>query len=138
LKGRGFRGGSDEKLRRMWLEREIVVVGLPPLIRQSFEGYRCISAIAICAWRVTWNYVYSPFILQMVLFKNDDDLGVLGFNPGIRSQRRKEVNLSKISILIVIGNYIQGVPRNMTFNKSLFLVKKSFASLSFTLKSSLI
>ena len=74
----------------------------------------------------------------MVLFKNDDDLGVLGFNPGIRSQRRKEVNLSKISILIVIGNYIQGVPRNMTFNKSLFLVKKSFASLSFTLKSSLI
>ena len=74
----------------------------------------------------------------MVLFKNDDDLGVLGFNPGIRSQRRKEVNLSKISILIVIGNYIQGVPRNMTFNKSLFLVKKSFASLSFTLKSNLI
>ncbi|XP_023331763.1 FMRFamide receptor isoform X2 [Eurytemora carolleeae] len=34
--------------------------------------------------------------------QNDDDLGVLGFNPGIRSQRRKEVNLSKISILIVI------------------------------------
>ena len=45
-----------------------------------------------------------PCMLQMVLFKNDDDLGVLGFNPGIRSQRRKEVNLSKISILIVIGN----------------------------------
>ena len=30
LKGRGFRGGSDEKMRRMWLGREIVVVGLPP------------------------------------------------------------------------------------------------------------
>ena len=27
---RGFRGGSDEKMRRMWLGREIVVAGLPP------------------------------------------------------------------------------------------------------------
>ena len=33
---------------------------------------------------------------------------------------------------------LQGVPRNMIFNKSLFLVKKSFASLSFSLKSILI
>ena len=31
LKGRGFRSASDEKMRRMWLGREIVVVGLPPL-----------------------------------------------------------------------------------------------------------
>ena len=31
LKGRGFRGGSDEKMRRMWLGLEIDVVGLPPL-----------------------------------------------------------------------------------------------------------
>ena len=31
LKGRGFRGGSDKKMRRMWLGREIVVAGLPPL-----------------------------------------------------------------------------------------------------------
>jgi len=31
LKGRGFRGGSDEKIRRMWFELEIDVVGLPPL-----------------------------------------------------------------------------------------------------------
>ena len=30
LEGRGFRGGSDEKMR-MWLGREIFVVGLPPL-----------------------------------------------------------------------------------------------------------
>ena len=27
--GQGFRGGSDEKLKRMWFGREIVVVGLP-------------------------------------------------------------------------------------------------------------
>ena len=31
LKGRGFRGGSDEKMRRMWVGLEIDVVGLPPL-----------------------------------------------------------------------------------------------------------
>ena len=31
LEGRGFRGGMDEKMRRMRLGRDIVVVGLPPL-----------------------------------------------------------------------------------------------------------
>ena len=40
LKGRGFRGGSDEKMRRMWLAREIVVVGLPPLLYQMWIEYR--------------------------------------------------------------------------------------------------
>ena len=29
MEGRGFRGGSDEK---MWFGLEIVVVGLPPLV----------------------------------------------------------------------------------------------------------
>ena len=37
LNGRGFRGGSEEKMRRMWLEREIVVAGLPPLFEQFFQ-----------------------------------------------------------------------------------------------------
>ena len=31
IEGRVFRGGSDEKMRRMWLGREIVVASLPPL-----------------------------------------------------------------------------------------------------------
>ena len=31
FKGRGFRCGSDEKMRSMWLGLGIVVVGLPPL-----------------------------------------------------------------------------------------------------------
>ena len=31
------------------------------LIRQSFQGYRCESGIAIFIWRVIWNYAYSPF-----------------------------------------------------------------------------
>ena len=31
LKGRGFRGDSDEKMWRMWFGLEIDVVGLPPL-----------------------------------------------------------------------------------------------------------
>jgi len=38
LKGRGFRGGSDEKMMRMWLGREIVVVDLPPLLRGCGGG----------------------------------------------------------------------------------------------------
>ena len=33
--GRGFRGGSDEKMRRMWLGQEIDVAGLPPLVHLS-------------------------------------------------------------------------------------------------------
>ena len=31
LKGLGFRGGLDKKMRRMWFGLGIVVVGLPPL-----------------------------------------------------------------------------------------------------------
>ena len=41
LKGRGFRGGSDEKMRRMWLGREIVVAGLPPFNWQKLDCTRC-------------------------------------------------------------------------------------------------
>ena len=37
LKGRGFRGGSDEKMRRMWFGLEIDVVGLPPLVRSDLK-----------------------------------------------------------------------------------------------------
>ena len=37
LKGRGFRGGSDEKMRRMWLGREIVVVSHPALLQLCLE-----------------------------------------------------------------------------------------------------
>ena len=31
IKGREFRGGSDEKMRRIWLRWEFVVAGRPPL-----------------------------------------------------------------------------------------------------------
>jgi len=34
LKGRGYRGGSDEKMMRMWFGLEIDVIGLPPLVEQ--------------------------------------------------------------------------------------------------------
>ena len=27
----------------------------------SFQGYRCKWGIALLAWKVTWNYAYSPF-----------------------------------------------------------------------------
>ena len=33
IEGLGFRGGSDEKMKRMWLGRETVVAGLFPLIQ---------------------------------------------------------------------------------------------------------
>ena len=33
LKGRGFQGGSDGKMRRMWFGLEIDVAGLPPLVK---------------------------------------------------------------------------------------------------------
>ena len=36
LKGRGFRGGSDEKMSKMWLGLEIVVADLPPLVLFNF------------------------------------------------------------------------------------------------------
>ena len=31
------------------------------MIKQSFQGYRFKSGIVIFAWRVSWNYAYSPF-----------------------------------------------------------------------------
>jgi len=37
IEGLGFRGGSDEKMRRMCLGREIVVAGLPPLVNLSIK-----------------------------------------------------------------------------------------------------
>ena len=38
MKELGFRGGSDEKMSRLWLGRKNVVVGLPPLDIQC-TGY---------------------------------------------------------------------------------------------------
>ena len=38
LKGRGFRGGLDEKMMRMWFGLEIDVVGLPPFTGQSSDN----------------------------------------------------------------------------------------------------
>ena len=39
LEGQGFRGGSDEKMKRMQLRRDIVVIGLPPLVQGGGESY---------------------------------------------------------------------------------------------------
>ena len=48
IERRGFRGGSDEKMRRMWFGPEIDVVGLPPLIDLSI--YLSISTILIVCY----------------------------------------------------------------------------------------
>ena len=46
LKGRRFRGGTDEKMRRMWFGLEIDVVGLPPLLQFKFDFIKlCIIVI---------------------------------------------------------------------------------------------
>ena len=39
-------------------------ISISYLIRKSFQGYHCKSGIAIFAWRVTWNYAYSPFYVE--------------------------------------------------------------------------
>ena len=49
------------------------------LIRQSFQGFRCKSGIAIFAWRVTWNYAYS--LLKMVFLMTADILTDLNHSP---------------------------------------------------------
>ena len=36
-----FRGGSDEKMGRMWLGLGIVLVGLPPLSKSKFPHFIC-------------------------------------------------------------------------------------------------
>ena len=33
-------------------------------IRLRFQGYHCKLGIVIPAWRVTWNYAYSPFKIR--------------------------------------------------------------------------
>ena len=37
------------------------------LIRWRYQGYRCKTSIVIVAWRVTWNYAYSPFLLAWLI-----------------------------------------------------------------------
>ena len=56
LKGQGFRGGSDEKMRRMWLGLGIAVVGLPPLVMPSLQGLCIIIFNLIHAFL---NYFFS-------------------------------------------------------------------------------
>ena len=43
---KGFRGGSDEKMRRMWLGLEIVMASLSPLIKKLNLKSKKIS----CVW----------------------------------------------------------------------------------------
>jgi len=51
LKGRGFRGGSDEKMRRMWFGLEIDVVGLPP---QRSIGRDNLNR-KMLYWKINWT-----------------------------------------------------------------------------------
>ena len=56
MKGREFRGGSDEKMKKMWLGLGIVEVGLPPLTQST--------TLFILQWVV---YVISDGIMRKAL-----------------------------------------------------------------------
>jgi len=54
---------SANRFRRE-TEKENIDIQFIYSIRQSLQGYRCKSRIAIIAWRDPWNYAYSPFKQQ--------------------------------------------------------------------------
>ena len=78
------------------------------LTRYRFQGYRCKSGIAIFAWRVTWNYAYSPFNKTRV--------------QCIRiSWIRQRVNLESLNRMVMTSNFsISFHPINFRLNSSLF------------------
>ena len=76
------------------------------LIRQSFQGYSCKSGIAIFAWRVTKNYVYSPIHIFMV--KNVCSEGVV--------KQLLEAQQGKMKGLILTG--IQCSPITQDFRET--------------------
>ena len=68
MEGRGFRGGSDEKIRRMWLGLEIVVVGLLSLIEshlQKMQQKQYNHWKRHCIFRMflpSWNSLYISYV----------------------------------------------------------------------------
>ena len=62
LKGRGFRGGSDEKMRRMWLGLEIDVVGLPPLVQLTLHSLKAF----LIKYDLDISTVYFLIVVQYI------------------------------------------------------------------------
>ena len=56
----GFRGGSDEKMRRMWLGLEIVVAGLPPLVELK---------VLYCRGKLYDSFDTNEIFLPCTIFK---------------------------------------------------------------------
>ena len=69
IEGRGFRGGLDEKMRRMWLGRELGVAGLPPLLQpwvklmdletpwlviEDSNKYYIVTINSVCQYNILW------------------------------------------------------------------------------------
>ena len=46
LEGRGFSDGLDEKMMKMWLGRETVVVGLPPIASLLEYQITCVRTVS--------------------------------------------------------------------------------------------
>ena len=80
LKGRGFWGGSDEKMRRMWFGLEIDVVGLPPLIPFIISIFR----FSIYPTLLIYPLLYSFYIrfLPSFIIPNPNPLSIFQFILG--------------------------------------------------------
>ena len=74
------------------------------LIRQRFQAYRCESGIAIFAWRVPWNYAYSPFNTTVLGCEFCSSFKPTVFN--LLEKRKEQVNififvLRKLNVKII-------------------------------------
>ena len=60
LERRGLRGGYDEKTRRMWLGRDIVVLGLLPLV-QIMISFKLFSTVVLSQFLSSWENSVDVF-----------------------------------------------------------------------------
>ena len=61
---------------------------------QRFQEYRCESGIALFAWRVSWNYPYSPFNIGWPCYSIL--INVLFFNTGVSYDSFPRVDESSV------------------------------------------
>ena len=67
IEERGFRGGSDEKMK-MWLGREIVVAGLPHLANGTpFDKQFLKVVFKFKLWFFTVSYYMKPIFIKISL-----------------------------------------------------------------------
>ena len=88
LKGRAFRGGSDEKMRRMWFGLENDVVGLPPLAQKNSFSDIFFSVHAV-------NAAYA---LQLPPERTERISTCTDREPGLENMSRNSLKCSLFSL----------------------------------------